>query len=114
MVQGEEDEEKDEDDEDGLPQRKREDLGKRDAGKMEVDFKAVMFIPFTTVGKLAKSLREAEEKLGSLSGYRLKIVEKAGDKLEDLLTKSNPWQGLDYGHRGCLLCTTKLKCEKNL
>ena len=25
-----------------------------------------------------------------MTGYRLKVVEKAGDKLEDLLTKSNP------------------------
>ena len=106
---GREDEE-----EDALPQRKRKDLGKRDAGKMEVDVKAVMFIPFTTGGKLAKSLREAEEKPGSMTGYRLRIVEKSGDKLEDLLTKSNPWQGLDGGRQGCLLCTTKMKTEKSL
>ena len=53
-----------------------------------------MFIPFTTGSKLAKDMREAEEKLGSMTGYRLKLVEKAGVKLEDLLTKSNPWQGL--------------------
>ena len=62
----------------------------RDAGKMGTEVKAVMFIPYTTGSRLAKNLREAEEKLGSLTGYRLKMVEKAGDKLEDLLTKSNP------------------------
>ena len=64
---------------------------KRDAGKMEVEIKAVMFIPFTTGSKLANNLREAAEKLGSMTGYRLKLLEKAADKLADLLTKSNPW-----------------------
>ena len=54
-----------------------------------------MFIPFTTGSRLAKNMREAVEKLGSMTGYRVKLVEKAGDKLEDLLTKSKPWQGLD-------------------
>ena len=47
-------------------------------------------------------------------GYTLKVVEKAGDKLEDILTKSNPWQGLDCGRRACLLCKTKQKTQKNL
>ena len=35
----------------------------------------------------------AEEKLGELTGYKLKVVERAGMKLEDLLRKSDPWQG---------------------
>ena len=47
-------------------------------------------------------------------GYTLKVVEKAGDKLEDILTKSNPWQGLDCGRRACLLCKTNQKTQKNL
>ena len=34
--------------------------------------------------------------------------------MEDMLTKSNPWQGLDCRRQGCLLCETKLKTEKNL
>ena len=79
---------------------------RKDAWSKEVDVRAVMFVPLTIGGKLAKSLIEAEEKLGSLTGYRVKMVQKVGDKLEDLLTKSNPWQGLDCGRQGCLLCTT--------
>ena len=71
-------------------------IGKAGAGKKKsvvkkkmgavADVKAVMFVPYTAGSKLAKDLREAEEKLGSLTGYRLKMVEKAGDKLEDLLS----------------------------
>ena len=74
----------------------------KDDGKKS-DIKAVMFVPFTMGSKLAKSLRDAEEKLCSITGYRLKVVEKAGDKLEDLLAKSNPWQGMDCGREACLL-----------
>ena len=100
-----------------LPTRKMSRGEKREkivAGKIAPAIKAVMFVPFTPGSRLAKNLREAEEKLGSLTGYRLKMVEKAGDKLENLLTKSNPWQGMDCGRQMCLLCETKLKTEKNL
>ena len=41
-------------------------------------------------------------------------MEKAGDKLENLLTKSNPWQGMDCERPQCLLCQTKQKTGKNL
>ena len=84
-------------------------------GKMQqIDVKTVMFIPFTQGGQLAKKLRDAEEKLGSITGYRMKMVERAGDKLEDLLTRADPWQGLDCGRAACLLCQTKQKTSKNL
>ena len=112
------DDDEDELEEIKLPARKRRAGEKQkdggDAGKIAPDVKAVMFVPFTAGSKLAKSLRDAEEKLGSITGYRLKIVEKAGDKLVDLLTKSNPWQGMDCGRDACLLCKTKLKTERNL
>jgi hypothetical protein len=37
----------------------------------------------------------------------LKIVEKSGNKLEELLTSVNPWQGADCQRPECLLCETK-------
>ena len=67
-----------EEDEIPMPARKRiageRKDAKKDAGRKEVAIKAVMFIPFTTGSRLAKNLREAEEKLGSMTGYRLKLV----------------------------------------
>ena len=45
---------------------------------------------FTPNGELAKDLRMAEVKLAKLTGYKLKVVERAGTRLEDLLTKSDP------------------------
>ena len=56
---------------------------------------------------LAKRMREAESSLQDMTGYRLKIVERAGTKLEDVLTKADPWQGQECGRPKCLLCMTK-------
>ena len=49
-----------------------------------------------------------------LTGYRLKIVERAGMKLENILHKSNPWSGENCERKSCLLCETKLKTEKKM
>ena len=73
-----------------------------------------MFVPFTKNGELAKQLRENEESLSNLTGTRIKIVERAGIKLQDLLTTSNPWKGADCGRQNCLLCLTKQITNKNL
>ena len=37
----------------------------------------------------------------------MKIVERAGDSLEGLLHRSNPWSGVDCARDKCLLCETK-------
>ena len=75
--------------------------------------KAVLFVPYTNGSVLAKRLREAEENLLHSTGYKLKIVEKGGSKLEDLLHKSDPCQGQDCERQDCLLCSTKLRTGKN-
>ena len=75
--------------------------------------RAVMFVPYTTNGTLAKLLRQNEEKLEELTGTKLKIVERSGTKLVDILTKSNPWQGQDCSRKNCLLCHTKMRTDKN-
>ena len=43
----------------------------------------------------------------SLTGYKIKIVEKGGTKLVDILHKPNPWAGQDCGREGCLLCKSR-------
>ena len=76
--------------------------------------KAVLFIPFTNGSKLGKSPREEERKLDSMTGYMIKVVERAGDKLEELLVRTDPWQGEQCGRSRCLLCETKVKTGKHL
>ena len=73
---------------------------------------AVMFVPHTPGSTLAKLLRENEEKIAKLTKNKLKIVERAGKKLQDIITKSNPWRGQDCQRENCLICITKTRTEK--
>ena len=59
-------------------------------------------------------MREKEESLLELTGYKLKIVERTGRKLEDIFPKNNPWAGQDCQRDSCLLCKTKMKSGENL
>ena len=73
-----------------------------------------MFVPHTTGSGLAKALRRNEEYLQEITGNRVKIVEKSGTKIEDILTKTDPWKGLDCGRTNCFLCATKHLTGKGL
>ena len=81
-------------------------------GEDEGRAKAVIYVPHTHGSRLAKAMREKENELEKLTGYRVKIVEKAGDPLERIIVKSNPWSGQDCERGGCFLCQTKQKTEK--
>ena len=52
----------------------------------------MMLIPHPKGGELAKRFRKVEEDMGHQTGFKIKIVEKTGTRIEDLLHKSNPWQ----------------------
>ena len=66
-----------------------------------------MFIPYTEHSELASRLRDNEQKMEQQTGYRIKIVERGGMKLVDILHKANHWAGQDCDREGCLLCKTK-------
>ena len=57
-------------------------------------------------------LREKETEMEKLCGYRLKIEERTGEKLEDILHQSNPWSGIDCERKNCLLFETKQETGK--
>ena len=54
-------------------------------------------------------LREKEEDMGEMTGWKLKIVERTGRKLDENLHKSNHWAGKDCERKGCMLFITKAK-----
>ena len=72
-----------------------------------------MFVPYTPGSALAKKLRENEENLAKITQTKMKIVERTGTQLQHLLTRSNPWKGIDCTRTNCLLCFTKNSTEKN-
>ena len=109
---------RDEEQEDEIQPKRRkikagEAFKKKDQAGQEEHVKAVIFVPYTRGSTLAKRMREAEVKLQSMTGYRLKVVERSGTKLQDILHKSDPWQGQDCERPDCLLCKTKLTTGKN-
>ena len=79
---------------------------------------SVLFCPQTPFGALANKLKETEKLLSELCGETVKIVERSGTTIKQILVKSNPWQKGTVCSRAetdCLLCQTgkgKWDCRK--
>ena len=98
-----------------MPSSKGKSVTKRKRKEvMNKDIKSVVFIPHTKDSILAKELRNKELEIQKITGNRMKIVEKSGNKLEDILTSTDPWKGADCGRSNCFLCNTKNLTGKNL
>ena len=74
--------------------------------------KSVVFVPHTVGSKLARELRNKEDKIKDLTGEKIKIVEKSGMKIEDMIAGKDPWRGGDCQRSNCFLCNTKNLTEK--
>ena len=81
--------------------------------KIEDPPKAVLFVQYTKNGELASDLRKVVQDLRPWTKLNLKIVERSGQKLQDLLCKSNPWDSTDCGRDMCFTCTSSAKDEKS-
>ena len=68
---------------------------------------AVIFVQHTEFSKMAKRMREKLDKLEKLGSIKIKLVERAGDKLVDVLHKSNAWSEADCEREDCLICSTE-------
>ena len=77
-----------------------------------MDVLSVMFVQRTDGGLLVEKLRKEEAVIAERAGYRVKIVEKAGTKLTDLLVRSDPYGGLPCGREDCLPCNSKAATNK--
>ena len=53
---------------------------------------SVIFIPHTVDSSLAKILKDKANRLKEVTGNIMKIIEKGGSKLEDVLTRNNSWK----------------------
>ena len=104
------------DDQEVVSPGKRRKKEQKHEGEQEKESRivSVLFVPFTPHGELARRLTEAEKEMEKQTGIRVKIVEKAGTKLIDMLHKADPWQGKDCGRELCLLCSTKMETEKGM
>ena len=66
----------------------------------------VMYVQHTEHSKLAKLIREKLKTLEDLGCFKLKVVERTGDKLVDLLHRSNAWSNVDCLREDCVVCSS--------
>ena len=69
----------------------------------------MLFVPPTPRGILVKELRKREDELCKNNSDRIKIVEKAGMKLENILVKKNPFKKTKCEEKSCVLCKNTSK-----
>ena len=48
-----------------------------------------------------------------MTGDKVKVVERASTKLEDILTRKNPWKGMDCQRPNYFLCFSKMISDKD-
>ena len=78
-----------------------------------INYKSVLFVPPTPGGALAKEMRKREEELNKLNKERIKIVEKGGIQMKQILTSKNPFQKEKCKEKWCPLCneSKNVECE---
>ena len=72
----------------------------------EKKIEGVLFIQHTKHSELAKLIRERLKVIEKVGLLKVKIVERTGDKLVDLLHKSNAWGNEDCQRPDCWLCSS--------
>ena len=65
----------------------------------------MLFVDQTKGGKLAKELREIIKRLEGIIGFGIKVVERTGSKLKNILSNTNPWAGSTCGREECVTCS---------
>ena len=70
----------------------------------DTEIKGVLFVPHTLKSELAKRIRKKLGELENISCLRIKVVERAGEKVVDVLHKSNPWDDTSCMREDCLFC----------
>ena len=90
--------------EDGRGPTPRTQKKKTQRGNVEIPTVSVLFCPQTPGGQLAKNLQKVENRIAKIIGERIKIVERGGRMIKDILHKSNPWKGGKCQNKDCLVC----------
>ena len=73
--------------------------------KSKIQFKSVLFVTPTPGGVLLKALQKREEELNKNDDERVKMVEKGGIKMKDMLGSKDPFEKSNCSEKSCPLCT---------
>ena len=79
----------------------------REQSENNSKIQTVIFVQHTPYSELAKRMRKKLDSLERLGKFKVKLVERAGNKIVDILHKSNAWSELDCDREDCLICKTE-------
>ena len=66
---------------------------------------AVLFVPATPGGELAREVQEADDRLREdTKERRVKVVERGGETLREKLCRNNPWGDVKCKRERCMCC----------
>ena len=85
----------------------------RNTKNSEIVYKSVLFVPPTPGGILAKELKIREKEINRNSKERIKIVEKSGQSIENILSKKDPFEKENCIEKACPICKNPEK-KKNI
>ena len=86
--------------------------GQHTGTKQNDRIEGIMFVPHTQGGKLARTIQESEDKFSRLhKTARVKVMERGGKKIVDILSKKDPWAPGKCDREGCMVCNS-LRVEK--
>ena len=90
-------------------------LGWWNSKHSKIKYTSVLFVTPTPGGILVKDLKQREEEINKNSDERVKIVEKGGMKIKDMLETKNPFKnkGSKCVQPTCPLCTSSQFVEGN-
>ena len=82
------------------------------------DYKSYIFVPPTPGSKLRIQMQEKEREMraGGREKYAIKVIESAGNTLERMLVKTDPFDGNQCEDENCLVNKdgeNKINCRKN-
>ena len=73
-------------------------------GKTDLKIRTVLFIEQPKDDKLAKLVRDVVTRPEFMLGFRIKVVERAGTCLKNILPNTNPWPGEHCSRSQCITC----------
>ena len=74
-------------------------------------FTSVLFVPPTPGGELAKRLKKRETELNFGNKMNIKIIEKGGIKIKNILVKKDPFPALKCNEKNCPFCNESPQIE---
>ena len=83
--------------------RKQKRYGENSKGEISNKIQAVIFVQHTPFSEMAKRMRKKLDSLEKLGKIKMKLVERAGNKMVDVLHKSNAWSEMDCSRDYCII-----------